>query len=240
MNRRRFLSLVPLMTTICASRDLLAASYLEAGHFNSSTRHHFVEARSEADFWIELTQPVKAIPYLRTAYRYGKQCATREERCEVLNDLRTCRYDLGRLKQTVWSMRNQLAREASRPKVWLGLVQHLLCSGNYKEAALTSNKALQVLDTLQSVQRADFLAMTAFSSYCLDQHEKALQQIENALGVRPDPREIHHLLLQDKILILCALRRVQEANGVVGKYVRLYGALPKPQRYRLNPLGIDV
>lgn len=240
MDRRRFLAWIPALAAIGAAPELFARGELGKGLVGNSTRFRFVEAGLEADFWVWNTQPVKAIPLLRRALSFGEVCATAKEMDELSYDLKACQNDLEALRERVQLLRNQVSREPTNPGPRLALAQTLLDIGRYDEASQASLHALQILPELSALHRADFLDKAAFSSYCLGEYPKALQQIDTALQLWPGPDEIGHLLLQNKLLILCALRHTREAELAASQYRRLHGSLPFPLSYRLRQIGIDL
>jgi hypothetical protein len=91
MNRRELLSFLPAAFALTNPRHLLSPyvpTNVSQPDQPDPIRRQFLEARSKGNFWYGLYQWAEAQSNFRQASDLAQQCATNEEKAEVLSRLR--------------------------------------------------------------------------------------------------------------------------------------------------------
>ncbi len=240
MNRRELLSLFPAAFTLTDPGRFLGRSGPANVSQPDPIRRQFLEARSKGNFWYGLYQWAEALSHFRRACDLGQQCATNEEKAEVLSRLRYSESELAGARY--WLLTNQDNISRRRSRIGFQELAHFLQKiGCHREVLETCRRGLHRFSNrryspMNQYFRADLNVLAAFSSYCLGDYEGALRLISEV----PGEKHADTPILGYKILYLCALGSVRDAAQAAQQYVVRFGRLRTPHRQALGERGIDA
>ena len=243
MNRRELLSLLPAafaLTDLPHFPEPSVPANASQPDQPDPIRRQFLEARSKGNFWYGLYQWAEALSYFRQAWDPAQQCASNEEKAEVLSRLSYCEGEL--LASRYWLGKN--TRKVASRWTWSGcdnLIFHLQKIGSHSEVLDACRAGLRRPSAQNWFRQRVLLANAAFSSYCIGDYEEAFRlccQVPDGEGLAFPSGPPY--LLGYKILYLCGLRDARSAERSAQEYVSRYGRLPSPQRIVLREIGIDA